>query len=326
MSSVKLSIIVPVFNIESYIGQCLSAILNASAEPSSYEVIVINDGSTDGSAVTIENTCSGHDNVRIINQENQGLSIARMNGLTLAKGAYIWFVDGDDWLEPGAVDFILGMIGPSSEDAFITPLMFRFPDSRQDYPDMITSIPLHFTGKEYLQEARFPLGAAPRYIFRQAAVDWEMTFFPAHLLHEDEYFTRVLLYQMRQVLVLDHSLYNYRQREGSIMQTIKIRTAYDIVQIHEYLMKFMEAKVAASDKQWFRKRCFEHLIYSYCLCSNLFGTDDFARFKREKKGYILDAYAACSKGRGIRKRLLDLFFLQWPELYVKLKPPRYISF
>lgn len=326
MSSVKLTIIVPVYNIESYIGQCLSSILDTVAEQSTYEVIVINDGSTDQSAAVIESTCSGHDNVRLINQKNQGLSRTRMNGLSLAKGEYIWFVDGDDWLEAGALDYILGMINNSPKDVFITPLLFRFPDSHQDYPDMICDTPLHFTGKDYLQEARFPFGAAPRYIFRLTSIDREMTFFPANLLHEDEYFSRVLLYQMNEVLVLSLPLYNYRQREGSIMQTLSIRTAYDIVAIHEHLMRFLKANVAPSDELWFRQRCFEHLIYSYCLCADLIGTDEFTRFKREKKSYIMQAFQACSKGRNIRKRLMDLLFLQWPELYIKLKPPRYISF
>lgn len=96
--AVKVSIIVPVYNVEKYLRKCLDSLVNQTLKD--IEIICINDGSTDDSLNVLQEYASGHLNVIVIDQENQGVSIARNNGINKAQGDYIGFVDPDDWVEP----------------------------------------------------------------------------------------------------------------------------------------------------------------------------------------------------------------------------------
>ena len=94
----KLSIIVPVYNVEKYIRPCIESIFKQGLDDSDYEVIIVNDGSTDHSMEMIEDIISQHNNITVINQENLSLSVARNNGIAAAKGEYIFMPDSDDLL------------------------------------------------------------------------------------------------------------------------------------------------------------------------------------------------------------------------------------
>lgn len=92
----KVSVIVPVYNVEQYIERCLNSIINQSLK--NIEIICINDGSTDSSLSKLEKYREIDNRIKIINQENQGLSAARNNGLKIANGEYVGYVDSDDWI------------------------------------------------------------------------------------------------------------------------------------------------------------------------------------------------------------------------------------
>lgn len=94
----KLSIIVPVYNVERYIRPCLESIYRQNLDDTDFEVIIINDGTKDRSMEVIADLISLHDNITVINQENQGLSVVRNNGIALAKGEYVLMPDSDDLL------------------------------------------------------------------------------------------------------------------------------------------------------------------------------------------------------------------------------------
>ena len=94
----KLSFIIPVFNTEDYLERCLASCLDQDLPESDYEIIVLNDGSTDGSLQVAQRIASSHPCIRIVSQENGGLSRARNAGLREASGDYVWFVDSDDYI------------------------------------------------------------------------------------------------------------------------------------------------------------------------------------------------------------------------------------
>ena len=102
----KLSIIIPMYNCERYIADCLDSILNSDLPKGEYEVIIVNDGSKDKGPEIAQDYVSKHDNFRYLTQENQGQSVARNYGLKEAKGEYVWFVDGDDKVERFLCKFI----------------------------------------------------------------------------------------------------------------------------------------------------------------------------------------------------------------------------
>lgn len=94
---VEISVVVPVYNVETYLEECLNSIINQTF--SDIEIICINDGSTDSSLDILNDYSKKDDRIKIINQENKGLGATRNKGIDLAKGKYIFFIDSDDYIE-----------------------------------------------------------------------------------------------------------------------------------------------------------------------------------------------------------------------------------
>ena len=97
MSQKKVSVIVPVYNVEKYIKKCVESLINQ--EYRNFEIILINDGSVDNSGMIIDEMSLRDDRIKVIHQKNQGVSAARNVGISFSKGEYITFVDGDDWVD-----------------------------------------------------------------------------------------------------------------------------------------------------------------------------------------------------------------------------------
>jgi glycosyltransferase involved in cell wall biosynthesis len=113
---IKYSIIVPVYNVEAYLSNCLESVLQQSIPENEYEIIVINDGSPDGSLSIALEFQKKHSNIIVIDQENQGVSVARNRGLEVAQGKYIAFVDPDDEIHVNALPNILQLADTENLD------------------------------------------------------------------------------------------------------------------------------------------------------------------------------------------------------------------
>ncbi len=110
----KLSVIVPVYNVEKYLKDCLDSLLDQGLEDSDYEIICINDGSTDSSTQILREYAKKHKNIIVIDKENAGVSAARNDGLNIAKGKYIAFCDSDDCIRTGAYKQIIPFMEKNS--------------------------------------------------------------------------------------------------------------------------------------------------------------------------------------------------------------------
>ena len=160
-----LSIIIPVFNVERYIRKTLESIFDTSACPSDYEVIIVNDGTQDGS-MQIVNQFSTYPNVTIIEQENKGISVARMKGLTVANGEYVWFIDSDDWLVQDGVGNVLQLLKDRpNADVLMFPLQWTYEDASKNHLDYRIDGEQTISGKEVLRDLRLPV----RHIFFQTS-------------------------------------------------------------------------------------------------------------------------------------------------------------
>ena len=322
-----LSIIVPVYNVEEFVGLCLQSILSTTADPANFEVIVVNDGTPDHSMDVVREVITGHSNILILEQENQGLSAARMSGLGVARGEYVWFVDSDDWLKTDAVNTVIDKLEQGQPEVLVTPLFWRFDDSEKDYTDIRISEDKTYSGKKCLQNVFAPPGAAQRFVLRkQLFKKNHWLFFPLNTLHEDEYFGRTLLYSANSVYILNDALYNYRQRDNSIMKSISIRNAYDLVKLHRMLKDFLRTSVSEEDKLWFTRDIFSHvLIVSYYRLSCLPGKTEFRKFLSKNRKYIIIEYFRTKPQKSPLKIAGDLLFLSSPYFYSKYKPLRYIE-
>ena len=153
MSELLLTYIVPVYNTEHYLTKCLSSIVAQGLGDDEYEVLVVDDGSTDGSDAAVEAFASTHPQVRLFKQQNQGVSAARNHALDQARGRYVQFVDSDDYLEDGVMASLLHR----AIDERLDVLLFNYksvdvqgtpvPSSKRG--DQYSSTPV-MTGVDYL--------------------------------------------------------------------------------------------------------------------------------------------------------------------------------
>lgn len=118
-----LSIIVPVYNVENYIRPCIESIFKQGLDDADFEVIIVNDGSTDRSMEMIADIIQQHNNINVINQENQGLSVARNNGIAAAKGEFILMPDSDDLLIENSVPPLLSTALSQKADLIVADFM-----------------------------------------------------------------------------------------------------------------------------------------------------------------------------------------------------------
>ena len=115
----KLSIVIPVYNSSKYLDDCLNSLLTQNMSLEDYEIICVNDGSTDNSLSILNNYAIASENIKVINQENKGHSAARNTGLNAAVGKYIWFVDSDDFVEENSISEIVNCMDKNGID-FLT--------------------------------------------------------------------------------------------------------------------------------------------------------------------------------------------------------------
>lgn len=114
-----ISFIVPVYNAAPYLEECLHSLLEQDIPASEYEIICVNDGSTDGSDAILRSFAAAHPNLIPIHQKNSGVATARNVGLAAAKGAYIWFVDADDFIRPNVLAQLHAVLSETGCDQLV---------------------------------------------------------------------------------------------------------------------------------------------------------------------------------------------------------------
>ena len=208
-----ISVIVPVFNVAGYLPQCVDSIL--SQDYGNLEVILIDDGSTDGSGEICDRYAALDSRVRAIHQKNGGAAAAKNAGLRLATGEYLAFADSDDYLELGAYGFLMKVLLENGADAVQGSFreVYRNRAEEQRISEEILE------GYDYL--LRFPKDFSCALLwnklYRRALFDG--VFFEEGHKIDDEYFTYQGFLQPRKVVRADRIVYNYRKRASSVMSS-----------------------------------------------------------------------------------------------------------
>jgi len=310
-----LSIIIPVFNVERYIRKTLESIFDTTACPSDYEVIIVNDGTQDNS-MQVVNQFSTHSNLTILEQENKGISVARMKGLTVANGEYVWFIDSDDWLVQDGVGIVLQLLKDRpSADVLMFPLQWTYEDASKNHLDYTIEKEQAISGKGVLRDLRLPVWASQRFVLKRALMDSQWLFFPEGLIHQDVYFGPVLMYLADTVHVFANMVYYYRIRPGSITTSRPIRSPWDKVSNHKHLVVFIDNAILKDDRIWFRKYCLTSLIYAYTHYTDWYGTPEFKRFALSNGHYVWEQWKAANPGSTLKKELERLLFFMAPAVH-----------
>ncbi|KEO72591.1 glycosyltransferase [Anditalea andensis] len=242
----KLSIIVPVYNIANYIQACIQSIISSDLKEHEYEVIIVNDGSTDNSLEKIEFFADKYSHIRIVNQENQGLGGARNTGIAQAKGEYIWFVDGDDVVISENISLALAHAFSTNVEI----LAFDFVPVNE-IGELENWIQFKLKGEEHVTQSGpdfYFINFAKSYIWlyffkRRLFTDQGILFHESIKMEDSEIMPKIMA-NCETVGYYNHALICYRKREGSITN-IKEELArnhfyYSMVKIAESLRDFQK--------------------------------------------------------------------------------------
>lgn len=234
----KLSLIIAMFNIEKYIAECLnSCIIQKNVSFDDFEIIVVNDGSTDRSREIANDFLLKYDNIRIVDRHNGGLSAARNTGLLNARGEYVWFIDGDDKIVDFSVSFLIEKINKYHSDVYMVDYSL-FYEGNTNTPKFNCNLPKEiFAGKKIMESQRriLPMMAWLS-IYNRNYLLKERIAFTEGIIHEDLDFSVRSHYLAKSIFYTAESLYCYRMNStGSIMSNVrknytKSVISYDIIQ------------------------------------------------------------------------------------------------
>lgn len=220
----KITVIVPVYNIENYLNKCLDSLINQTYK--NLEIIVVNDGSTDNSGKICQEYAKKDNRIVYIEKENGGLSDARNAGLDRLTGSYVTFVDSDDWIELDYVETLYKKISEYQADIAVgnyysfneSEGMFYFHISGDSYYEKVYDNMSIFENLYESQEMKsFALISACGKLYKASLFDYIR--FDKGKLGEDGYMNQKLYLLVQKVVYINQGLYAYRQRSGSITKT-----------------------------------------------------------------------------------------------------------
>ena len=216
-NTITFSIIVPVYNVEKYLNQCIESIINQTY--TNFEIILVDDGSSDRSGEICDQYVQTNTRIKVIHKQNGGLSSARNAGMQLAEGEYILFIDSDDWIDIDALSIIAGNLD-NSIDILIFSFIYYFSSDNQ-ITNNISFLTYIDTTREYAefvaQNRVYNQCIAWNKVYRKSFLTQNNCNFIEGILHEDgPFFFNVMSYS-GTIKIIDTPLYYYRKnRLGAI--------------------------------------------------------------------------------------------------------------
>lgn len=221
----KLSIIVPVYNVLPYIRPCLDSLVGQTMED--YEIILIDDGSTDGTAQVLAEYATRYPEKIVLKRvENGGQGRARNIAIDMAQGDYLGFIDSDDWIDATMYEKLWKRAEETGADVVVCDWLKKYSDGREQI--LSAKVQDHWISAA---------GSACNKIFRRSLVG--DTRFPVGLWYEDFYFSAILLLKAKGIEYLGEPLYFYRQSQSSTMRNNNSAKNLDMLTILDMLEEYM---------------------------------------------------------------------------------------
>ena len=272
----SLSIIVPIFNAEQYLSQCVDSIL--AQEFTDYELILVNDGSSDGSGEICERFRKQYSNIIYICQKNAGVVNARIAGIKAARGQYIGFVDADDWIDKDYFWSMLKVANEYSLDAVCSKYLESNENNELEAPDQHTSG--YYSGKKLDRLKQNMMYKSPYYSFgiypslwskiirREYLLKWQMKVPPNITLGEDAaVFYPLMLKECKKVYILNENFgYHYRQTPDSMVHKFNKKLSKNVMELMTYLDQIFENEDTSFHEQ---KRFYYFMLSKWCIGNEL---------------------------------------------------------
>lgn len=214
-TGIVLSIVIPVYNLENYIGRCLDSLMEQDLNPSQYEVICINDGSKDGTGDILEQYHSKYPNIRVVHTENRGVVLARSAGLELAVGKYVWFVDGDDWIQKNCLKYLSDIVLNGTCDL----LLFRerrVSDYCEEPVQLGDYAPAYHDGGYQNFASHYTTGSGFYWFSKEILDRYNIRFRPDVYYSDDTLFIAKFKARCRRMVITEAPVYYYFQRADSV--------------------------------------------------------------------------------------------------------------
>jgi len=243
----KISVVVPVYNTEKYLRKCLDSLINQTFQD--IEIICVNDGSTDNSAKILEE----YPQIKVITQENKGLSEARNAGIRAANTEYIGFVDSDDWVEPNFYEKLYDSITKNNADIACTTIKRRVNKFRVKYEEEKIYTDLD----EKIKVCGLPKSSYVWNKLYKTEIVKQNEFTPK-VYFEDMLWTPNILKQSDKLVTVSGTMYHYRVNSSSIVKKCPSKKKQeDFYNAKKTLVKFFDdnqIKLAESERYITRRR------------------------------------------------------------------------
>lgn len=241
------SVIIPVYNAEKYLDDCVQSVL-AQTSASAFEIILVNDGSRDGSATICDRYAAQDARIRAIHQVNQGVSVARNTGIAAAKGQYVLFLDSDDlWTENFLATIDAYTAGQPDMIEFGS---YTFSDSGLCKKNIPTCKAAGESGMDYLalheKMGVMPMVTCWAAAFRRDFLEQHQLRFPVGVSYgEDFRFCMYCLQKAQSIHTIDRALYRYRVNETSVTRTPNVKKIRDVLLTCSEMYRLYPGKLLA---------------------------------------------------------------------------------
>lgn len=312
----QLSVVIPAYNAEKHLDRCLKSCFAQNLSPQKYEVIIVNDGSSDSTAAIAESWAASHANIKVISQDNKGLSMARNAGMEAAEGKYIMFLDSDDHIETGCLEKIVSRCLADDLDILrfcAANMIDGKAERRYSYEDKGIC-----TGRELLKD-KFQV-CAPFAAYKKEFLDSEALRFVPGIYHEDNEFTPRAYYLAPRVASVNDLVYMVWQTPGSITRTPDLKRGYDLLKVADMLTDFAEEKTEEEYRPYIYKQVSDCLNRCLKLLNELSRQDEAQLYMHiYQKRHIFEAFLKSSAStHRFEGRLLKTFPRRMKTIYAIL--------
>ncbi len=308
-----LSVIVPIYNVEKFLHRCVQSILKQTYRD--LEIILVDDGSTDGSGRICDELGETDGRLRIIHQENGGLSAARNRGIEEAHGEYITFVDSDDYIDENMYHAMLMKMQEQNADMAVCGYSKWLEEKDCIVEPTIGVVEGVLSGSDmfnllFCEELSVWMPVAWNKLYKKEL--WDNLRYPTGKCHEDEYVIHHLLNRCKTVVAMSERLYVYSVRAGSIMTSKSLKSSRDWIEALLDRAELFErtGPAALEQKQW--EQCVRMILWE---CKKI------SEIHSKEQEFIHEMVCHVKKIRKERKISCSLgakIFTWMPFVYVKI--------
>ena len=284
MMGEKISVIVPVYNVEAYLERCVESILQQTY--ANFELILINDGSTDSSGLICDHLASQYENIKVYHIENAGVSNARNMGIQLATGAWITFIDSDDFVTQDYLATLASAVEGENIGFVIAPL-------HHIKNGIVTDLPPHSgktelwsteeTMKELLMTTRtsfFPVAK----LFKRDLLADEKFNTNYHLAEDALFLTELLLKTRCSSVFIDKPIYYYDHREGSATTSVN-QHVLDTIEVYKHIIAQVSQAFPDLKPELKNRECWSYItVYDKIIFTS---SEEYQKEKAELRTWIV---------------------------------------